>query len=75
MERKGILDFIELARRMPEAHFFWFGCQPESGTEVRAKRDCGSPGQRIFSRLCKPRGTGSSRVSPAADFPKGLTTS
>lgn len=25
MERKGILDYIELARRMPEAHFFWFG--------------------------------------------------
>lgn len=25
MERKGILDYIELARRMPEVHFFWFG--------------------------------------------------
>lgn len=25
IERKGILDFIELARRMPQVHFFWFG--------------------------------------------------
>ena len=25
MERKGILDYIELARRMPEAKFLWFG--------------------------------------------------
>ncbi len=25
MERKGILDFIELAKAMPEARFFWFG--------------------------------------------------
>lgn len=25
MERKGILDFIEMAGRMPEAEFFWFG--------------------------------------------------
>ena len=25
MERKGILDFIQLARRMPDVRFFWFG--------------------------------------------------
>lgn len=25
IQRKGILDFIELARRMPEEKFFWFG--------------------------------------------------
>lgn len=25
IERKGILDFIELARSMPEVRFFWFG--------------------------------------------------
>lgn len=25
MVRKGILDFIELARKMPRAQFFWFG--------------------------------------------------
>lgn len=25
MVRKGIVDFVELARRIPEARFFWFG--------------------------------------------------
>ncbi len=25
LERKGILDFVELAKRMPEYHFIWFG--------------------------------------------------
>jgi 1,2-diacylglycerol-3-alpha-glucose alpha-1,2-glucosyltransferase len=25
IERKGILDFIELARKMPQVKFFWFG--------------------------------------------------
>lgn len=25
LERKGILDFVELARRMPEVQFIWFG--------------------------------------------------
>lgn len=25
IERKGILDFIELARRLPQIRFFWFG--------------------------------------------------
>ncbi len=25
IERKGILEFIELARRLPEVRFFWFG--------------------------------------------------
>lgn len=28
MERKGILDYIELARRMPEVNFLWFGSTP-----------------------------------------------
>lgn len=25
IERKGITDFVELAKRMPDHHFFWFG--------------------------------------------------
>ncbi len=25
IERKGLLDFVELARRMPQVRFFWFG--------------------------------------------------
>lgn len=25
LERKGLLDFVELAKRMPDVHFVWFG--------------------------------------------------
>lgn len=28
IKRKGILDFVELARRLPEYHFIWFGYSP-----------------------------------------------
>ncbi|MCQ4087916.1 glycosyltransferase family 4 protein [Saccharibacillus sp. JS10] len=28
IERKGILDFVELARRMPDHEFYWFGFTP-----------------------------------------------
>ncbi|GGN94450.1 glycosyltransferase [Saccharibacillus kuerlensis] len=28
IERKGILDFVELARRMPDHQFYWFGYTP-----------------------------------------------
>ena len=28
IERKGIIDFVELARRMPEYKFIWFGYSP-----------------------------------------------
>lgn len=30
IERKGILDFIELAKRLPGVQFFWFGYTPSS---------------------------------------------
>jgi 1,2-diacylglycerol-3-alpha-glucose alpha-1,2-glucosyltransferase len=30
IERKGIVDFVELARRMPEYKFIWFGYSPLS---------------------------------------------
>lgn len=29
-ERKGILDFVELAKQMPEYQFIWFGYTPDS---------------------------------------------
>ena len=29
-ERKGILDFVELAKQMPEYQFVWFGYTPDS---------------------------------------------
>ena len=28
MERKGLLDFVELAKKFPEYHFLWFGESP-----------------------------------------------
>jgi len=38
IERKGILDFLELARRMPEVSFLWFGRTPRSLMTLRIKR-------------------------------------
>ena len=37
IERKGIIDFVELAKRMPEYKFIWFGYSPLSAAtkEVR----------------------------------------
>ena len=37
IERKGIVDFVELAKRMPEYKFIWFGYSPLSAatSEVR----------------------------------------
>ena len=37
IERKGIVDFVELAKRIPEYHFIWFGYSPLSAAtkEVR----------------------------------------
>lgn len=32
IERKGILDFVELAKRMPEYKFIWFGYSPLTAT-------------------------------------------
>ena len=32
IERKGIIDFVELAKRMPEYKFIWFGYSPLSAT-------------------------------------------
>ena len=28
MERKGLLDFVELAKQLPQYHFLWFGSSP-----------------------------------------------
>lgn len=33
-ERKGILDFVELAKQMPEYQFVWFGYTPDSQIPV-----------------------------------------
>lgn len=38
MPRKGLIDFVELARRMPEVEFYWFGSAPRV-TMPRAVRE------------------------------------
>lgn len=37
IERKGILDFVELASRMPEYQFIWFGYSPLSASPVKIR--------------------------------------
>ena len=37
IERKGIVDFVELARRMPEYKFIWFGYSPLSAATKKVK--------------------------------------
>ena len=37
IERKGIVDFVELARRMPEYKFVWFGYSPLSAATKRLR--------------------------------------
>lgn len=38
MERKGILDFLDLARRMPDVRFFWFGHTGRALETTRVER-------------------------------------
>ena len=37
IERKGIVDFVELAKRMPEYKFIWFGYSPLAATTKKVK--------------------------------------
>lgn len=38
IERKGIVDFVELAKRMPEYKFIWFGYSPLTAATAKVKR-------------------------------------
>ncbi len=38
IERKGIIDFVELAKRLPEYKFIWFGYSPLSATTKNVKK-------------------------------------
>ncbi len=38
IERKGILDFVELAKRMPEYQFIWFGYTPLYSVPAKIRR-------------------------------------
>ena len=50
MVRKGLPDFVELARRMPEVRFIWFGQTAETllTDEVRRAMDA-APGNVLFA--------------------------
>ena len=37
IERKGIIDFVELAKRLPEYKFIWFGYSPLSATTKKVR--------------------------------------
>lgn len=37
IERKGIVDFVELAKRMPEYQFIWFGYSPISAATKKVR--------------------------------------
>ncbi len=37
IERKGIIDFVELARRMPEYKFIWFGYSPLAASTCKVR--------------------------------------
>ena len=37
IERKGIVDFVELAKRMPEYKFIWFGYSPLAAATKKAR--------------------------------------
>ena len=37
IERKGILDFVEMAKRMPEYKFIWFGYSPLSASPKKIR--------------------------------------
>lgn len=38
IERKGIVDFVELAKRMPEYKFIWFGYSPLSAATQKVRK-------------------------------------
>lgn len=38
IERKGILDFVELAKRLPEYKFIWFGHSPLAASPAKVRK-------------------------------------
>ena len=53
MERKGILEFIDLARTLPEARFVWYGYTSPGG-RAGAGRHGRRPRKPLFCGVCKP---------------------
>ena len=53
MVRKGIVEYVSLARSMPEVTFFWAGSAPEAmmTPDVRAALDDAPPNLRLLSQI------------------------
>ena len=48
IERKGILDFVELARRMPEYKFIWFGHSPLAASPLKIRQAVNTKLENLF---------------------------
>lgn len=48
IERKGIIDFVELAKRMPEYKFIWFGYSPLSLTTKAVRKAVSTKLDNLF---------------------------
>lgn len=48
IERKGILDFVELAKRMPEYKFIWFGHSPLAASPLKIRQAVNTKLDNLF---------------------------
>ena len=48
IERKGIVDFVELAKRMPEYKFIWFGYSPLAAATAPVRKAVGTKLPNLF---------------------------
>lgn len=48
IERKGILDFVELARRLPEYKFIWFGHSPLAASPLKIRQAVNTKLDNLF---------------------------
>ena len=48
IERKGILDFVELARRLPDYKFIWFGHSPLAASPAKVRKAVNTKLDNLF---------------------------
>ncbi len=48
IERKGILDFVELARRLPQYKFIWFGYSPLAASPIKIRKAVNTKLDNLF---------------------------
>lgn len=48
IERKGILDFVELAKRLPEYKFIWFGYSPLAASPAKIRKAVNTKLDNLF---------------------------